>query len=199
MPADAKSDSFQQDFDKWLAETVGISRAFQDSLDRDDDWTFVIKLHAMVELALTHLVLSRLPESAKLEKIISNLDLNDKRKGKIAFIRAFGLLPDNAILFVQKLCELRNIAVHGLKRFNLDLAIYFKGLENKERGNWRNAITTFSVSRLTRAQIDLALAHPRSTLHACCISIMIRSWYGRPGWASRMYQSLIRERSPRQD
>ena len=194
----SEADDFDKEFNKWLAESVGISRELRNSLHADDDWTFVIKLHAMVEAALSHLILSRLNEP-KLAKIISRLDTNDKRKGKIAFIKAYELLPDNALLFVRKLSDLRNIAIHGIKGFGLDIATYLRDAKEEERANWGIAIGSYAEKPLTKAQIELALQNPRLTLYACCLAIMIRSYHARPGAALRLYQSLLKKESAKHD
>jgi hypothetical protein len=50
-PAYAK---FQQQLDNWLEHKAGISANLIDSLEKDSDWAFVIKIHGIMEVALNH-------------------------------------------------------------------------------------------------------------------------------------------------
>src|ERR1700731_1022816 len=104
----------------WVTKTVGISRQLLASLDHDDDWTFVIKMHGILEAVLNHLLLSRFDNPA-LADIISKLETNNERTGKIAFINACDLLPENARGFIRLFSQLRNRAVHDVKNFDLNL------------------------------------------------------------------------------
>jgi hypothetical protein len=73
-------------FEDWIRRTLGIPRSPLHSLKSDDDWTFVIKMHAIVETALNHLLMIRL-NNPKLSDIIAKLETNDRRKGKMAFVK----------------------------------------------------------------------------------------------------------------
>lgn len=179
----AKS-NFYRDFEKWVFETAGISKKLLDSLDTDDDWTFVIKVHGILETALNHLILNRLQimhPVPKLVDIISRLETNDRRTGKIAFIKAYDLLPDEACLFVRMLSEVRNRAVHDIKNFDLDLVKYLKGLNKEQKQNWRIALTSWSFTRpVPQNLLDFSLTVPRNAIHNSCMMIMIRCFQSQP-------------------
>src|SRR5438874_13477968 len=88
----------------WIRDTVGVPDELLKSLkDRDDDWTFVIKIHGIIEAALNQMILGKLvvvpidvdnPYSQKISDIISRLSV-DGRASKLAFIKAMDLLPDD--------------------------------------------------------------------------------------------------------
>src|ERR1017187_2911197 len=122
-PDEAEYEEFNKNFAKWLNESVGISSKLLASLDNDDDWTFIIKMHGILEAGLNHLILSRLHEPNMVD-VVSHLETNDRRSGKIAFIKAYNLLSDDACLFVRMLSEVRNRAVHDIKNFDLNLRTY---------------------------------------------------------------------------
>ena len=153
-PEKAKSDDFDRKFTKWVYEIAGISPKLLASLDTDDDWTFVIKMHGILETALNHLILNRLQimhPVPKLVDVISHLETNDRRTGKIAFIKVYDLLPGDACLFVRMLSEVRNRAVHDIKNFDLDLVKYLQGLNKEQKQNWKLALTSWMVTRPIKA------------------------------------------------
>jgi len=56
-------------FEDWITRRLGLSQSPLRSLENDDDWTFVIKIHAIVEAGLNHLLKVRLNDP-KLIKIV---------------------------------------------------------------------------------------------------------------------------------
>jgi hypothetical protein len=108
LPDDREADAeFDEIFGGWLEKSVGIPRSLFASLDTDDDWTFVIKMHGVLEAGLNHLLLTRLFSSEnpdKLSRLVAQLDTSDPRKGKLAFIKAYDLLPpDNLFVYTTSL------------------------------------------------------------------------------------------------
>ena len=97
-----------------LEEMVGVKRNFFADLLKEDDWSFIIKLHALFEAACTHLLLYHLKEPA-LAEIVSRLELSNKSIGKAAFLEKVGLLGKESRRFVSSLSELRNTLVHDVR------------------------------------------------------------------------------------
>ena len=160
--------------ERWITETVGISRKLLASLDDDDDWTFVIKMHGILEAVLNHLLLSQFNNPA-LTDIISKLETNNERTGKIAFINACDLLPENARGFIRLFSQLRNRAVHDVKNFDLNLADYLAALDGNKKKNWKTALTSWMVSKPSEQFRDRTLCAPRDAIYNCCMMILIRS------------------------
>jgi hypothetical protein len=63
-----------------LESELGIASAFFNSLLDEDDWSFVIKLHSLIEAAATHLLVVTL-DKPELESIISRLELSGQTTG----------------------------------------------------------------------------------------------------------------------
>lgn len=61
------------------------SRFIIDLLDQDD-WSFVIKAHAMLEAAVTELVLEHLGET-RLKEVVDRLPLSDGQIGKVVIAK----------------------------------------------------------------------------------------------------------------
>lgn len=60
-----------------LESRVGVSPGFFRCLLDEDDWSFVIKLHALFEAACTHLLLYHFKEP-NLARVFSRLELSGK-------------------------------------------------------------------------------------------------------------------------
>ncbi|WP_409522339.1 hypothetical protein [Nitrincola sp. MINF-07-Sa-05] len=117
-----------------LEEKLGIEPGFFDSLDNDEenDWSFIIKMHALIEAAISHLLTEHLGK-AGLADIFSRLDMSNKATGKAAFIKSLGLLDEAERRFISSFSELRNKLVHDVKNVNFDLAEHVENMNSKER------------------------------------------------------------------
>src|SRR5262245_52386097 len=75
-----------------LQQEIGIDQFFLENLfNEPDDWSFVIKLNALVEATLTHLLTETLGRP-ELRTAFANTDLANIRSGKLVFADALGLL-----------------------------------------------------------------------------------------------------------
>ena len=70
-----------------LEQRIGVQSGFFESLLQEDDWSFVIKLHALLEAACTQLLLFHFKEPA-LGRVLARLELSNKTTGKVAFLDA---------------------------------------------------------------------------------------------------------------
>lgn len=119
--ADANTNKTAQAVEETL-RSLGVARSFfDDLLTKGDDWTFVIKIHALVEAALTYLLVSEL-ERPELADVIAKLETSDTRTGKVAFVKALKLLDDHHRRFVRALSELRNGLVHDVRNTSFSFA-----------------------------------------------------------------------------
>ena len=124
----------------WLREGLGVADAFLDRLWTDDDWTLIIKLHSMIEAGMNHLILNQLG-NPKLERVIAKLDTSNPATGKAAFVKAFALLPDKTLRFIQILSEIRNACVHDARNFTFNLEAHVATFEKKQLANWLDCLT----------------------------------------------------------
>jgi hypothetical protein len=114
-----------------LEEDLGIPSGFYVKLREESDWSFIIKLHALIECAVAE-QLTRTFRRPELADVFSRLELSNSKTGKIALIGAMNLLPKPHIVFIQKLSELRNQLAHNVKNVSLDLADFFKRMKDGE-------------------------------------------------------------------
>lgn len=103
-----------------LQEKLNLPKDFFKNLLQEDDWSFIIKLHALIEAACGSLLLYHFDEPG-LKTIISRLELSNKTTGKIAFLKELELLGDNNRRFVSSLSEWRNNFVHNVQNCNSKL------------------------------------------------------------------------------
>ncbi len=105
---------------------------FMKLLKEDSDWSFIIKLNALVEVALAHHLATKLRKN-ELQNTFLRLDLASKETGQLAFLKALGLL-ENQRNFIFILATIRNDYVHDISNVSLRFEDYF--YEN-ERGKKR--------------------------------------------------------------
>lgn len=86
----------------------------------EDDWSFVIKTHALIEAAVTHAV-ERLVGRPELASTITSLPFNNRRTGKLGFLRALGHADKSFLRFADALSRLRNEIVHDVRNTSIDL------------------------------------------------------------------------------
>lgn len=132
-------------------------------------------MHGILEAALNHLLLTQF-DNPELAEVVSKLETNNLRTGKIAFIKAYKLLPENACLFVKLFSELRNRAVHDIKNFDLSLVAYLGALDSKQQKNWKTALTSWMVSESSEADRNLALSVPNEAIYNSCMMILLLSY-----------------------
>ena len=100
----------------------------------ENDWSFIIKLHSLIEAAATQLLVVTLGKP-ELEDIISLLELSGQRTGKLAFFKSMNTLDSSSRRFIQSLSEIRNSFVHDVSNVDVTLEEYFFNLvEEKQKG-----------------------------------------------------------------
>ncbi|HSG21963.1 MAG TPA: hypothetical protein VLA64_03300, partial [Azonexus sp.] len=103
-----------------LEAKIGVRPGFFAALREEDDWSFVIKLHALFEAACTHLLLFHFKEP-ELSEVFSRLELSNKTTGKIAFLSKLGLIGKENRRLLSTLSELRNSLVHDVRNAEFSL------------------------------------------------------------------------------
>lgn len=95
-----------------LEEAFGLPPRFIDNLINDDDWSLVIKSHALLESACADMLCHYFGKY-ELADIFAQLDMSNKKYGKAAFISSLNLLSKPERRFISELSELRNELVHN--------------------------------------------------------------------------------------
>jgi hypothetical protein len=135
-----------------LESNVGVPENFFRALSQTDDWSFVIKLHALFEAACTHLLLHHFKEP-ELTDVFSRLELSNKVTGKIAFLKKSGLLNKESRQFISALSELRNSLVHDVRNAEFSLPTMVATLNAAEIKNMAVSFSPFE-SHIRRFSYD---------------------------------------------
>lgn len=112
-----------------LEENLGVPKGLFNKLKDEDDWSFIIKTQALLETALSHLIKATLGRD-ELEDFIEKLNLQG-RTGKLAVVKALGLLTDSHRKYLGQLAELRNNLAHKIQYVTFTLSEHLKGMNEK--------------------------------------------------------------------
>jgi hypothetical protein len=99
---------------------LGLKKGIFDKLQKEDDWSFVIKLHALFEAICTQLLVFHLGED-KLSELFTKLELSNKSIGKLVFLKHLELIGKDDRKFIYSLSELRNQLVHNVANCEFSL------------------------------------------------------------------------------
>jgi hypothetical protein len=102
-----------------MARDLGVpENLIAELFDEPNDWSFIIKAHALIEAALTE-VLTVAIGREQLRGVVSRMSTGDKRQGKLAFAKSLGLLGKTVLRFVETLGRIRNQFVHDVHSVTL--------------------------------------------------------------------------------
>lgn len=146
------SESKENAMGSFMREKLGVAPDFYSTLKDDDDWTFVVKLHALMESTTTHILVSHFGDE-RLATPISWMENGEIRKGRIAFIKALELLPENRIPFITKFSTLRNNFAHKVRNLPLTIDEYFE----REKGSGGNGFFDALCALYGNVEIEMKL------------------------------------------
>ena len=163
---------------------LGLPEGFLERLMDEDDWSFVIKLHASLEAAVTN-VLTRCVDNYALEPVFRKLELSRAETGKMAFADAFGLTDHMEKRYIRALSELRNILVHDVSKVTFDFQTYVQSLDTQQR---RKFVKAFCLGN-EDGESESTLKSPKIVMwrSTICIIAMLQLRAKR--------QELVRENS----
>lgn len=124
-----------------LLVNVGLPPNFVLALVQESDWSLIIKLHAVFEAVIASLIVKQL-KTPDVEEVVSHLDFNNVKSGKVAFARALGLIDSREVAFLRGLSELRNTLVHDIKKVNFNLQEHVHSLDNPQLKKFKSEFGT---------------------------------------------------------
>ena len=113
-----------------LEADFGVPDGFIAALPKEDDWSFTIKTQALIEAAVTQLVLAALGRKELAPAIEASNLLG--RSGKLAIAKALGLLDDDLAQFAERLGQLRNRLVHDVTKASFSFTSHLASLTKGE-------------------------------------------------------------------
>jgi len=151
----------------WVArfeKELGLPEGFYvNLLVKEDDWSFVIKLHALVEAAVAHLLATNCGD--KLLDVFVRLELSNNTTGKLAFAKALNAFDDDERKFIRSLSEIRNSFAHDVRQADATLPVYVSRLDVNQLKAFKDAvgpgIDPFEVGGVKVPEIDFVRDNPK--------------------------------------
>lgn len=122
---------------------IKLPTGFLESLRKEDDWSFVIKAHALIEAAITHTLVAFL-DKPQLEGLFARMELTDKRSGKLAFATALEIISEDERRFLRAFSEIRNSLVHNISNVSFDFKFYIAHLDPNQLRAFSQAFSYFA-------------------------------------------------------
>jgi len=132
-------------------QELGVAAGFFENLLKEDDWTFVIKLHALIEASATSLLVE-IFDKPELKKQFGSLPLSDVSYGKLSFLKSLGVIEKPYEHFVRKLSEIRNKSVHNVSQTSLD----FRELVDSSDKNQKKALAVALGAAFSSGDLEKA-------------------------------------------
>ena len=123
---------------KAFEQKLGLPKSFYSDLLKNDDWSFVVKLNALVEAACTHALSVRL-HAPELEEAFANTDLAISKYGKVTLLRGLNSLTSEQAHIIRQLAELRNKLVHNVRNVTFSLPGYVSELDKQQLSSFTKA------------------------------------------------------------
>ncbi len=115
-----------------IENRLNLPDGFVVGLTSQDDWSFVVKAHALLEAALTELVVAGLRDP-RVSDFVERLNVGGKA-GKLSLAERLNLLDADNRKFVDRFGELRNTVLHKVANVTFDLARHFRDGAAKASG-----------------------------------------------------------------
>lgn len=128
------------DFEK----KFNLPDGFFDGLLKEDDWSFIIKIHSFVEAICTDALIYHFGEN-NLRVTLSQLELGNPKVGKIAFLEEVGLITSKQKRVIMELSKLRNAYVHRIDDVSKPLTDKFSELDRNQRNNFLAAFPNYGA------------------------------------------------------
>jgi len=129
-----------------------------------DDWSFVIRCHAVVEGLVSEALARQLDR--RLVPLFGRLELGGVDSGKLAFAKALGLLSSDQRQFISLLSTLRNKLAHNPKHLAFDFDAYFESLDKNQRATFCKVLAGDLSGQQREDWMALVREKPRATFKA---------------------------------
>jgi hypothetical protein len=153
---------------------LGLPEGFLDRLAVEDDWSFVIKAHALVEATITHLLSAAV--DPRLRSCFERLELSHTEYGKMEFARALELVSPAERRFIRVLSELRNRTVHDIRQVSFTFTAYVDAMDKNQRAAFIDALAGTADEVADKEQFrTLVTKHPRIAVWAATMQVLSRA------------------------
>ena len=154
----------------------GLPNTFFDDLQKGDDWSFVIKIHAIFEALVTDLIRVELGRK-ELADLLARIELSRRPTGKLEIAKCLGALYEKEVKFIRNLSELRNDLVHNIRNVGFDLETYVTKVDKNKVKAISEAFCYKMKEQIEESgkkysRLEYFRAFPRKTLYAMSQSLL---------------------------
>jgi hypothetical protein len=128
-----------------LEEEVGLSPGFLNRLWHEDDWSFVIKAHALLEAAIAHYIADGIRRPG-IDDFVAKMPIGG-RVSKRELGVVLGVLTNQQGTFVDAISKIRNRLAHNPRNAGLTLSDYVANLGQQERSQLASALNGILATR----------------------------------------------------
>jgi hypothetical protein len=121
-----------------LEAELGLPVQWSTFIVAEDDWSFVIKCHALLEAAANRTLILSIGRP-ELRDFVTRLEMSGQASGKVAVLVSLGILNSDCKRFLSKLSELRNAFVHDVRNTTRTISSFLESLEPSERKGFETA------------------------------------------------------------
>ena len=153
---------------------LGLPNEFLDRLVLEDDWSFVIKSHALIEATITHLLTTAV--DARLGGVFKRLEISNTQVGKLVFAEALGLVGTTEGRFIRQFSELRNKLVHDVRQVSFSFEAHLRSLDKNQSSAFAEAVAGFVDAGPPRDLFkSLFFQEPRVAIWTATMQILARA------------------------
>jgi hypothetical protein len=151
-------------FDKLSNDTLSYHEIIGKLAIEEDDWSFVIKTHAFIEMFISE-SLVKFTGDEQFEKLMQRLPLADSRIGKLSLCKDLGLLDKPQRKFLKFYSELRNKLIHRFENVSFSFSEYLSSLNKPEIKKWQSSLIWFPLEGKAKKTWDnIAIENPRTAI-----------------------------------
>ena len=133
-------------------ETSSINEFFAEIV-KDNDWSFVIKAHALIETIINKLLIKKIGELAE-TRSFTTIPLSKK----IDMLHEIGICSKNDKQFLKYISALRNKLVHNSDNLKFTFDEYFKKMSQNQEKEF------FRILGVDKSEENMMIEHPKEKL-----------------------------------
>ena len=133
-----------------VEELLELPKGFFDLLVKDDDWSFIIKLHAFLEAHISMVLNSHLSKFDLLD-MITHIPMSETKYGKAKLAYELEIIPKKMVTYIRALSELRNLLAHNVKNVTFNIKQHYDNMNKEQRTSFYKKIRLcFARGRIYR-------------------------------------------------
>ncbi len=168
-----------------IEDALEVNRGFFSDLLEEDNWSFVVKAHALLEAAVSQLLAEHIDQSLK--PVFDSLELSNLTSGKLAFLKPLDLLAVAERKFIKEFSQLRNKLVHNINKVQFTFSEHLSSLDKNQTTAFTDWIVFFAKSekqigyyrRMVRDDPQVVLWLGTLVLVTHCVSMKIATNEGQ--------------------